>query len=111
MNYMAKKRKTRKQRRANVVARPHQSAPVTTEVAPSSGPTVSTEATEVAAAPLAAKAVKRRQVAESTEDLDYVRADLRRIAVIVTICLAVEVILWFVMRTALGDHIYNLVSL
>ena len=108
MNYMAKKRKTRKQRRNEVVARPKQSAPVTTEVAPTTGPTVSTAAPQ---ATLTAKAVKKRQIADSTDDLGYVRSDLRRIAVIVSICLAVEVILWFVMRSALGEHIYNLVSL
>lgn len=86
------------------------------KVAASSVP-VSDSAVPLAAAPAPLASPKSSDqpkpgVLDSTNRWYYVRGDMRRIGVLASLCIGLELILWYVLvYSPLGDSIYQLINI
>lgn len=107
-----KKTKTRRTRREGVAA----AAPsAVTEAPPLAAATEQTPAAEPAAfvksKPLANPASSSRATsAVEAARWAYVRGDVQRVAILMTVCVVIEIALWYLFKTSICNSVYSWVK-
>lgn len=98
---MAKKKKSRKQRRIAAPVSSVETGPAAVPATPIIKPNPTTTAKHSS------------PVVEKVENphAPYLYSDLKRIGLLVVLCVGIEAALWYAFRTSLGSSIYNWVSL